>query len=288
MKPLKIALYLSLAIAVFFLAERLYYHYTGDFRLANISYENTAYQPQTSQPSLSKEDKLNLCPILNQSYTFLGKGNQSYAFVSQDGLYVLKFFKFGHIKRSWFLNAKSQEKRFLKVFAGYQLAYDLDRENTGLLYIHVNKTQGLATVVSLKDKVGFTHAIDLDQVVFVLQKKMTPTNELFTQLLKSGNLTAVKKRISQLFSLYHSEYKKGIYDRDHNLMYNTGFTDNQALRLDVGKLRQDDQMKQPEVYKKDLQKVAFKRIHGWFKKYYPQNLEEITHFMQTEIERYNE
>ena len=76
---------------------RLYYRLTDDFRLANITYE-LPFKPSWKVPSLTKEEYSRLAQITNQKFTYIGKGAQCYAFASEDGEYVLKFFKFKHLK----------------------------------------------------------------------------------------------------------------------------------------------------------------------------------------------
>lgn len=294
----KIVAYFFLFFAFFFIFQNIYHQSTGDFRLSNIRYEETSFRPKTlnSSENLTELDKIKT--ILSQPYQFLGMGNQSYAFLSEDSKYVLKFFKFGHLKKNWILNLlpevpfitryldgknRSQEKRFLKVFEGYQIAYQEDPENTGVLFIHLNKTVNLLQSVTVKDKIGFEHIIDLDDVVFVIQEKVTPTKDVITDLLKKGDIDGAKVRVSQLFDLYLSQYKKGIYDRDHNLMVNTGFKENMAIRLDVGKLKKNNEVKNPIFQKKDLQKIAFKRIDRFIKSGFPAYQKEMLTYMDTQL-----
>lgn len=296
----KAVVYLFLCFVFFFIFKSIYYQSTGDFRLSNIRYEETSFKPKTLNSTKNLEDFNKIKTILDQPYQFLGMGNQSYAFRSEDSKYVLKFFKFGHLKKNWILNLlpeipfitrylegknKSQEKRFLKVFEGYQVAYQEDPENTGVLFIHLNKTSNLHQSVSVRDKIGFEHIIDLDDIVFVIQEKVTPTKDVLTDLFKKGDVEGAKARVSQLFDLYLSQYKKGIYDRDHNLMVNTGFKENMAIRLDVGKLRKNNEVKNPIFQKKDLQKIAFKRIDRFIKLSFPTYQNEMLTYMDTQLKK---
>jgi hypothetical protein len=70
--------------------------------------------------------------------------------------------------------------------------------------------------------------------------------------------------------MYLAEYQRGIVDRDHNVVHNTGFVGMRPIRLDVGRLTLDDEIKNPVVYQKDLDNVIHKRILPWVKKNYPQ------------------
>ena len=86
-----------LVVLLVFGAVRAYYRLTDDFRLSNISYP-LPFQENLQIPPLAELERAQIINILSQNYSYLGKGAQSYAFRSQDGQYVLKFFKFKHLK----------------------------------------------------------------------------------------------------------------------------------------------------------------------------------------------
>jgi hypothetical protein len=290
----------TLPLAVFgYVLFMIYINYTGDFRLSNISYEETLYEPKNIAITIDNEKLKKIKEALSQPFHYLGQGNQAYAFLSADSQYVLKFFKFGHLKKSFiwnylpevnFLTTQlknknlSQQKRFMKVFDGYQIAYIDDPENTGVLFIHLNKTNYLNLSVTVYDKLGFEHEINLDDLVFVVQEKVTPTKEVLSKLLNNHDVEGAKIKIRQLFDLYLTDYKKGIFDRDHNLIYNTGFNKRKAVRLDVGKLRKNESVKNPEFYINDLKKISLKRVDSFMQKYYPKHKAEIADYMNQQIE----
>ncbi|HRD55038.1 MAG TPA: hypothetical protein PLC42_01435 [Parachlamydiaceae bacterium] len=293
----KTVIFFSLLAALFGVAK-IYQEASLSFCLSNICYEETSFSPKEFAAIVDPEKLSTVKKILNQNYSFLGKGNQSYAFISEDSQYVLKFFKFGHLKQNFFLNflpknaflenflnkkLKAQEERFFKVFEGYHVAYTEDPENCALIYIHLNKTDHLQQSVTVKDNFKSLHTINLDSVVFIVQEKVVPTRDILGALLKKGDVEGAKLKIKQLFSLYLAQYKKGLYDRDHNLAHNTGFKDDKAIRLDVGKFKKDPSIKDPLSYKKDLEKIAFVRLKRFVSTYYPQYKEEICHAMEEEL-----
>src|ERR1700722_2869530 len=98
LKLFQFACALLLIIAVF----RLYFVATDDIRVSNFTYE-LPFNSKWEVSSPSPEQKALIDKILSQNFTYLGKGAQSYAFESQDQKFVLKFFKFKHIKPSWFV-----------------------------------------------------------------------------------------------------------------------------------------------------------------------------------------
>lgn len=271
---------------------RLYYNLTDDFRLSNITNE----MPNRSEwevPALSLSEQAKIDRILDQKFIYIGKGAQSYAFGSEDGRYVVKFFKFKHLRPSVFLDilppvppfesyrtkqTMRKNRKLEGVFAGYRLAYETHKDASGILFLHLNKTKGIHKKLTVVDKIGRQHVIALDDVVFVIQEKAQTVRQVINELLQKKDLPLAKHRIHQIFDLYVSEYNKGIFDHDHGVMHNTGFVGDKPIHLDVGKLKKDISMKDPVVYSKDLELVA-RRMDNWLREnvdvYYPELAGEI-------------
>jgi len=272
-----------------FIGVRMYYQLTDDFRLANMTYE-ISHHPEWEIAELPVIDQIKMQKILDQTFTYVGKGAQSYVFSSEDGQYVIKFFKFKHLKPSLFVDLlppvypfagykKSQQVRKARklngVFNGYHLSYEKHKEESGLFFIHLNKTTTLHKRVVVKDKLGLSHIIYLDSVVFLIQEKGETLSSVMNSLLKKGDIVQAKQRIRQVFDLYYAEYQKGIYDHDHAVMQNTGFTGTKPIHLDVGKMHSDPQIKEPARYKSDLL-IIYSKIDRWYKVNYPQYREELS------------
>lgn len=279
--------WIAVSCIFLFVLIRLYFNLTDDFRLSNIVYD-MPYKQEWEIPPLASNEQAQIVTILNQKFTYLGKGAQSYAFTSEDQKYVLKFFKFKHLKPSLFIRLlpnispfsgiKQQEssrkqRKLNSIFSGYRLAYDKDKEESGLLYIQLNPSHRPLSVI-LVDKIGIERTVDLGEVVYVLQKKGKTFRVVLAELLDQGDVEAAKLRIAQIFNLYLTEYRKGIFDHDHGVMQNTGFIGDNPIHLDVGKLKDDERMKQVSVYREDLNKVAAK-IERWLQNHYPQYAAEL-------------
>ncbi len=285
-----------LLIFIGFGTARLYYWLTDDFRMANISYP-MPFHPEWETPPLSATEKNQLDQILNQPFTYIGKGVQSYAFSSADNLYVLKFFKFKHLTLSplldWLPNWKAfdhyrlqkkdrKEAKFEGVFGGYYLAYTQHKEGSGLLFIHLNLTENELPSVKLVDKIGRTHIVDLDRVPFLVQIKAETMRTVLHNLLEKGDIEQAKARISEIFDLYFSEYQKGLYDHDHGIMHNAGFAGKKPIHLDVGKLKQDEAMRTLPHYSEDIILVA-RRMAKWLKAKEPQHYPELAKHIEMKI-----
>jgi hypothetical protein len=277
-------LFLILALALGLTA----YFLNDSFSLKNIEYEGDL-EEEYSPPPLSPKEEEELNAILQQSFSYLGKGHQSYAFLNEDQRYVLKFFKFTYLKPSWF-SAKKQEKtrqkKLRRMFIGYRIAYEKDRDNTGVLFVHLSKTSNLKRKITVKDRFGLSHSVDLDRVFFVIQQKAKMTRHVLQDLLDRRDLEAFKQRLHQLFDLYLSEYQRGLFDGDHNIMSNTGFLPARAIRIDVGRLAIRSEMQEPEVYMKDLRKVVTKRIDKWVKINYPKDYDELHEYIESTLNSY--
>ncbi len=290
--------YFLLMCVGLFLAARLYYRLTDDFRIANIVYP-LPFKATWETPSLNDVDSQNLKAILDQPYFYIGKGAQCYAFESKDGEYVLKFFKFKHLKPNLFVDAlpsispfkafkeqaiERKKRKLISVFNGYDLAYRENREASELIYLHLVPTTDLHLNVLVYDKIGFERNIELDPVVFLIQRKGETLRTHLRNLLDHENLAGAKEAMAEILSMYISEYKKGIYDHDHGVLHNTGFVDGKPFHLDVGKLNQDDRMKEKGYYKFDLEHVIWK-IDVWVKANYPNYYSEIASFLSDQFQK---
>lgn len=268
------------AFVVFVVSYFGYVAFQKQFQLKNISLN------EELSSSIDGDIPISLDGIINQPFSYLDRGRQSFAFVSGDGRYVLKFFDTRCLRNDLLpyfgaISKKKCLKKISRLIAGYSLASQEDRKYSGLIYFQPKSNERLADkVVHLADRFGISHAIDLGSVPFVVQYKAIPTREIITQLLEKGDVDGVKNRLKQIISMYMDEYQRGIYDRDHNFMYNTGFLGNEVMRIDVGRLRSVEQIKDPQVYRRDLQ-ILSRRTDEWLGRHFPQYRNAIMAYMQS-------
>lgn len=296
---IKKCLYGLLSLLVLFGATRLYYSITDDVRVSHMTYQ-LPFQAPWQVPELTPEAHQQLAQVLSQKFHYIGKGAQSYAFVSEDQQYVLKFFKFKHLKPNFLVKLipsippfkaykeqaiERKKRKLLSVFNGYDLAYHHNRQDSQLLYVHLLPTQNLHQQVTIIDKIGQEKVLNLDDVVFLIQRKGDTLDTRLTQLLDQGQVPEAGKAIASIVKMYVSEYQKGLYDRDHGVMFNTGFVGDQPFHLDVGKFSQDDNMRHVQVYKKDLEHVVWK-IDQWVKTHFPQYTAILTPFLALQYQQW--
>jgi hypothetical protein len=234
---------------------KIYQHKTLGFSIAKIS-SNFAYNPHLTTEVPQSEELKHIQKILSQKYTFLASGSQSYAFVSSDGKYVVKFFRMKHliprISDLWKKERRAyQRENLLSIFAAHKLAYEELRHEAGLVFLHLNKTDYLKTVLPAVDKWGRTHQINLDQTEFVVQEK---AELIFNRLHKlHNNPEALEKSISSIVQLVQRQCAKGIVDHDKAVKNNYGFVGDRPIHLDVGRLYKADKPQEVERIKARIQ-----------------------------------
>lgn len=285
-----------LSLLAIFILARIYYTLTDDFRIGNIIYQET-YEEILAIPQLSQEEEERVQGLLDQTYTYLGKGAQSYAFASADGNYVLKFFKFKHLRPSSFWEyipsigpigtykkklAARKRRKLIGVFRAYKLAYDRDREESRMIYVQLNTLGNHRHFVTVLDKIGFVQTINLEHIPFVIQEKGETLRSVLGNLLSMGDIINAKERINQVFDMYMREYQKGIFDHDHGVMRNIGFIKDKVFHLDVGKLVKKKAMQEKAVAKQDALLVADK-IKKWIKHNYPEYEQELADFIDQKL-----
>lgn len=281
-------LWIVLTLICITFLTRVYFWITDDIRIANMVYE-LPYYKEWEIPPLTPNEKEQLDAVLSQKFYYIGKGTQSYAFSSEDDQYVIKFFKFKHLRPNWFIDSlpsispfteyrckqtARKQKKLYRAFAGYHLAYEVLREDSGLLFIHLNKSHDLHKTVTLVDKIGLEHHADLDKMVFFIQKKVQTTRQRIDEAMKKGDLVLAKNDIRKIFDLYLSEYQKGIYDLDHGVMHNTGFADDKPIHLDVGMLTKKESMRDTRQAQNDLALIV-RKFRIWFNADYPEASSEM-------------
>jgi hypothetical protein len=202
----------------------------------------------------SEEVKKEALEILNQPFTYLSYGGQSTVYESLDKKYVIKFFnprmvikenwfhQFAKLRRlnslKWITNTYFRQKlRLKKYFLRYELAFKDLKEETGLVYVHLDPSTALSQTMVLTDKEGNPHQFNLDAYPFVLQKKVELTMHHLDRLLKNGDVNGAKEGVKQIYELFLSRAQKGYTDRLQTLHKNYGFFEGRAVQLDVGRIR---------------------------------------------------
>jgi hypothetical protein len=202
----------------------------------------------------------NLDAILNQRFSYLASGGQAWVFVSEDGNYVLKFFK-RHKRR----------QKIKEDMASCKLAYDKLKEESGLIYLHLAPScEKIAAVV---DKLHLPHRIDLGKTAFLIQKRAAPLYDTLRSFMEKGDMERAKAALADIRRLIYARAQKGIKDEDARLHCNLGLIGTEAILLDVGRLR--DAPARKENAAKDFHQSTAK-LHLWLKENYPELCESLS------------
>ena len=246
-------------------------------------FSNWSYQKECDFKYSQKAiDRANT--ILSQPFRYLAHGFQCYVFISEDGNYILKFFRHQRMRVPEYLyklpqigfirNFIEEKERYAKKRIGYicksfKVATQYAPKETGLLYVHINPSQNLHPQVTIYDKLGTKYVLPLDEMQFVVQKKAVHLKETLALLVKEKRMDEARARIDQIFDLLVSCAKKGVLDTDGALIRknNMGFLPDRAIYIDSGKLTYKDSIKTKSRFKKDLHRL--RPLEKWLKQNYP-------------------
>jgi hypothetical protein len=180
--------------------------------------------------------------ILNQSFHYLGKGRQCFVFVSDDGRSVIKLLNYRRfslpsilprwIEKIRMLDEKRQ-RRFNQTMNSLQLANTYLRQETGMLYLHLEKG-GFLPLLKLEDRAHRKHLVNLNEVAFVLQKKVTPIFEELTNRYQKGGIESLKEGVAEFFALIDRRCSLMIADDDRDVEINYGFYTERDSKIGIG------------------------------------------------------
>lgn len=256
---------------------------TGSFTIARIT-SDLSFHPEWETSSYLTEEELR--QIVSQPFHFLGKGAQSFVFASEDGKTVIKFFRHHHLSApSWYQwlpfkwaeeSIRKKQSKLSKDFASYKLAYQELREETGLLYLHLNKTSHLHLTLDLVDKIGIHHPLPLDDYEFVIQKRATLAYTALQTWIDRGQMHEAKEALTSLVKLLADRSRKGIYDKDPDLNTNFGFIGTQPIQIDIGRFKHRITPSDPT----ELFRIT-DNLHQWLM----QRVPELDSHLKSELER---
>jgi hypothetical protein len=250
-------------LAVYFLSK-FCHQQTDGFSISRIQSTLSSHPEWENTQPEPPELKL----LFDQRFTYLGSGGQAFVFSSEDGNYILKFFK--HYKRELpgiltqiplpqpldEIRSESLDRKRLKTkrdFDSYRLAFDLIKEETGLVWIHLNKTTHLRVKTTLIDKLGIAHPLNLDDYEWILQKRAELLYPKLQKLISQGEMQQAENVIHAVIDAVIARSKKGVVDDDPGFHKNLGFIGDQVVFIDTGRMRKDSS---PPDLKQMTQKLS--------------------------------
>jgi hypothetical protein len=260
---------------------------TKGFTLNSID-RSKHFEAQWETTPLDEKAEEKVAHILDQPFHFLGKGGQSYVFLSQDQKTVLKFFKKKNpvpdrwiellhtalpkslqLKREKHL--QTRKERMSPIFSSCVLAYENLRKESGLLYLHLNPTMQKHKPLQVIDRLGITHTLDLNTATFLLQRRGELIFTRLKKLRKENDLEGAKRSIFAMMDFIVARCKAGIRDVDNGLHRNYGYLEEAPLSVDVGSFILDPSLKNPEVYYREVLRKT-RKLKKWITRNYPELL----------------
>lgn len=198
-----------------------------------------------------------------QPFHYIDKGSQCYVFESEDQKVVIKFFRFS---KPW------SSLKIFTLFNATHIAFERLKEETGLLYIHLNPTELGLPKLRCKDAIGRTYYLALDECRFAVQKKVQKFESAMAEALKRPEL--MKERLDQFVELLFARTAKGVFNSDPSLSRNFGFLGDRAIELDFGNYR-------PMI--PHTKEVEIERYAERLRRYLKQNAPEWVSYLDSRI-----
>ncbi|HSX10750.1 MAG TPA: hypothetical protein VLF94_03420 [Chlamydiales bacterium] len=210
--------------------------------------------------------------ILSQPFHYLNKGRQCFVFASADGKYVLKLFNQKYLQTPWyaFFTPEEKVKRMTRRHYyenSYEIAYRQFGE--GIDYLHLGPSDRPLPILALTDRAHRQHAIDLNSVPFVLQKRGIPFYSGLEAIYQKEGLAGLCREIDAYVEGIEKRIAKQIADGDRDVEHNWGYVDGQIFHLDPGRLYYDETLVQPARLQLEWRN-ATRNFHKWLKKNYPE------------------
>ena len=293
----KMKTFVRLALVFFFftfLTRTIYYTLTEGFCLSRTETPVT-FSGDLSVPPPSNDSLQNLVSITHQPFRYLKKGSQAYAFLSDDGRYILKLFKLHHMQPAdWLLKipvpgavgryrddlVRRRTYRIELTLNSYKIAAKTLLQECGLLYAQVLPSHEFNLPVTIIDAIGRRYTIDVSQYGFAIQKRAELVIPSFERWISQGDISSARQAIDSLVALIATRSSKGIQDTDPDLHKNAGLIGTTAVLIDIGSFFANPAIKQPSEMQRDMNKV-FSRFSEWLSVHSPVLHSHLQHRLES-------
>ena len=234
--------------------------------------------------SLSLEDQNLAFLALSQPYTYLSSGSQCYVFKSQDNRFVLKFFK----DKKWltkcilsklppfvFIN-KYRERRIARIertlrrtLESSLVSFTIFKNETGTIYTNLSSKNPIGSNVTVTDRLGLMHVLDLSEIPFIIQYRAQPVDTFLLKQRSEGSTTEAKKAIDLLLNFKLHQSYKGFNDKDPHPIRNFGFLNDQVIEIDNGGFYLVNKKDFDSSYSHEVQ-IFGQKLLVWLEKNYPE------------------
>ncbi len=231
---------------------------------------------------------------LQQTFRYLGRGRQCFAFESEDGKYVLKFPRTDIYKTPFWARLlpiasyraqleKTHQARKQFVLDSFALAFDELKNQTGLLAIHLGQSHSTGKKLTIVDAAGCKCQIPLEKAPFVLQYKKPLFMKALSAALEKGQRKEAEKILDALVYNIRERAKKGILNRDRSFLRNYGYEEGKVYQIDVGSFFRSRDLSPSASYQKSLLD-SLAPVQEWLAENAPQMVDYLNHRLQANLE----
>lgn len=217
---------------------------------------------------------------LQQTFRYIGRGRQCFAFASEDGKYVLKFPRTDIYKTPFWACAlpvstyrkrleADHRKRETFILNSFKISYDELKEQTGLLAIHLGQSFSTGQWLTLIDAAHCKHRLPLESTSFVLQYKRPILMKAFSEALQKKDVRQAEKVLDALLTAIVERASHGILNRDRSFLRNYGFDGEKAYQIDVGSFFKNPHLPPNEAYQKSI-RDSVDPVREWLSQYSPE------------------
>ena len=207
-------------------------------------------------------------------FRYLGRGRQMFAFESEDGAYVLKFFNQNNLETPWYVRlfgSTKEKKRWAEKIRIYPESYRLAiahlPEETGLLHVHMGTSSSNYPSVTLIDKASARYTIDLSRVPFVLQKK--GQGSFLKALIAAQEEGKIDAVIDAFLAFHAKRIGHHIADHDKDIKRNYCWEKNRPLYIDPARFFYEPRLSDSARCHLEWEKTTY-RLRIWLSRHAPE------------------
>jgi hypothetical protein len=226
---------------------------------------------------------------LSQTFFYLGRGRQCFAFESEDHRYVLKMPRTDIYAAPLWAKAlplsdsikdllKAKKRRETFVLGSFHLALEELRTQTATIALHFGKSPSRTPLI-LVDKLGCTHRVLLGKTAFALQYKKPILSKILVAHLQKGEKEKAKKIVDALFDVIYDRAQRGILNKDRSFLKNFGYDGVQAYQIDIGSFYRNPRLTLEEAKWKSLTE-SIAPVQEWLTDLDPELLAHLNQRLQ--------
>ena len=155
------------------------------------------------------------------------------------------------------------------------------RDQTGLVYAHLTTSSNIPESLTLIDKLNISHALNPNQIGFLVQKRATLVFPALKEYVYRRDLEGAKKTISSLVNLFFWKWQHAIADNDPLIRTNYGVIDGKVIQIDVGPLSKESASPVPI----EQQRQEILHITASLKYWLTENSPELIPYLDQELQQ---